>query len=166
MRLLIILLTLTAGTAAVFNTMETPFTVTSSAFEDSGYIPRKYTCSGEGASPALTLNDLPKGTKSIAIIMDDPDAPKGTFTHWLVWNLPAVESITENTSAGVRGRNGSGKNKYTAPCPQRGIHRYFFKVYALDGMLDLPEGSDRAALEKAIKPHTLAMAQLMGICRK
>jgi len=166
MRLLILLLTLTAGTAAIFNNMDKTFTVTSSAFTDSGYIPEKYTCKGESASPALTLNDLPEGTKSIAIIMDDPDAPKGTFTHWVVWNLPPVESITENSNAGVHGRNGKGENKYTGPCPPNGIHRYFFKVYALDAMLDLPEGSDHKALEKAMKSHTLATAQLMGLYRK
>lgn len=167
MRLLaIILLSLTAGTAAIFNNMDKTFTVTSSAFADGGTIPQKYTCMGESASPALTLNDLPEGTKSIAIIMDDPDAPKGTFTHWVLWNLPPVESITENTNAGTHGQNGKGENKYTGPCPPNGTHRYFFKVYALDVKLDLPEGSTRKELEKAMRMHTIATAQLMGTYKK
>ena len=167
MRLLgIILLALAAGTAAIWNNMEKPFTVSSSAFTEGGNIPQKYTCTGESASPALMLTNLPEGTVSLAIIMDDPDAPTGTFTHWVVWNLPPVESITENTNAGVHGQNGKGENKYTGPCPPNGTHRYFFKVYALDARLGLPEGSTRKALEKEMKFHTLAMAELMGVYKK
>jgi Raf kinase inhibitor-like YbhB/YbcL family protein len=166
MRLIILLvLTIAAGAAAFFN-KDKPFTVTSSAFVESAYIPVKYTCKGENASPGLLQNDLPENTKSVAIIMDDPDAKQGTFVHWVVWNLPAVESITENTASGVRGKNGKGEIKYTGPCPPDGMHRYFFKVYALDGMLTLPEGSDKKVLEKAMKTHIIAEAQLMGLYKK
>jgi len=162
MKTLVLLLAIAAGATAVLNP-DKSFTVTSSAFADGAYIPEKYTCKGESISPALLLNDLPKDTKSIAIIVDDPDTPKGTFTHWLVWNLPVVESITEGTRTGVQGKNGKGENKYTGPCPPDGVHHYFFKVYALDDVLTLPEGSDKKALEKAMQGHTIASAQLMDL---
>ena len=166
MKLLILFfLTITAGAVAFLN-KDKPFTVTSSAFVESAYIPEKYTCKGESASPALLLNNLPENTKSVAIIMDDPDTQKGIFVHWVVWNLPPVESITENTASGVHGKNGKGENKYIGPCPPDGVHRYFFKVYALDEMLTLPEGSDIKALEKAMKKHIIAQAQLMGLYKK
>ncbi len=166
MKLLILFfLTITAGAVAFLN-KDKPFTVTSSAFVESAYIPEKYTCKGESASPALLLNNLPENTKSVAIIMDDPDTQKGIFVHWVLWNLPAVGSITENTRSGVTGKNGKGENKYTGPCPPEGVHRYFFKVYALDEMLTLPEGSDKKALEKAMETHIIAQAQLMGLYKK
>src|ERR1044072_9586498 len=107
-------------------------TVTSNAFSQGGQIPKKYTCEGENVNPSLRIGDYPEETKSLVIIVEDPDAPSGLFTHWLVWNITPNEAIAENYIPGINGRNSFGKTGYGGPCPPSGSHRYYFKVYALD----------------------------------
>ncbi len=139
--------------------------ITSSAFENNGNIPSKYTCDGEGINPPLNFSDIPASTQSLALIVDDPDAPSGTFVHWTVWNIdPKSTGIEENSipSGAVQGMTSYGKEGYGVPCPPSGVHRYFFKLYALDAKLYLP--SVRAdSLEKAMIGHTLAQAEIIGL---
>ena len=135
--------------------------ITSPAFKHEENIPSEYTCDGKDAIPVLQISDAPSNTKSFALIVDDPDAPMGTWDHWILWNIPAnTKTITGPT--GVAGRNSWGRTNYGGPCPPSGVHRYFFKLYALDTMLELPQGSPKPALEKAMKGHVLAEAVLMG----
>lgn len=140
--------------------------ITSPAFEDGAYIPAKYTCDGENINPPLTIEQIPHSVQTLAIIMEDPDAPKGVFDHWLVWNIERTGMIGENTLPGVSGRNSSGKTGYLGPCPPSGSHRYFFQVYALDIVLTLEPGADKQELEKAIDGHSIATGSLMGYYRK
>ncbi|SDF36385.1 phospholipid-binding protein, PBP family [Methanolobus vulcani] len=137
-------------------------TVTSSAFEKSEAIPMKYTCDDKGISPDLEISDVPAEAASLLLIMDDPDAPMGTFTHWVVWNIPVDSRIDEDSIPGIEGKNSAGKTSYIGPCPPSGSHRYFFKVYALDTELDLQSGSDRGLVENAMSGHVLAYGELMG----
>jgi len=141
-------------------------TIGSPAFADKDFIPSKYTCEGENINPAISIGNLPDGTRSIALIMDDPDAPSGTFYHWIVWNIRPVEMIQENSLPGVHGKNSYGKEKYNGPCPPSGTHRYFFKVYALDKLLEIPKGADRKVLETAMEDHILAGGELVGLYQK
>lgn len=135
-------------------------------FSHNGHIPLQYTCEGENINPPLTITDLPEGTKSLAIIMEDPDAPKGTFYHWLVWNIVPGEAIAENSVPGTSGINSFGTIGYGGPCPPSGTHRYYFKVFALDTMIDLAQGSDRKALLDAMHDHILGTGELMGRYKK
>ena len=136
----------------------------SSAFENGGKIPSEFTCDGQDLSPPLSIIDVPKEAKTIAIIMDDPDAPMGTFTHWLVWNIPShkTQFAKGEKLDFVQGRTSFGTTEYGGPCPPSGTHRYFFKIYALDTKLDLKQGSSVKDLEKAIRVHVLAESVLMG----
>ena len=136
--------------------------IDSPAFKNEEFIPSRYTCEGENINPALTIGDIPAGTKSLALIMEDPDAPKGSFDHWLLWNIPVADKIEEKTNAGISGTNGFGKTGYGGPCPPSGTHRYFFRVYALDVELDLAAGSDKKLLLEAIDDHVLAMGEIMA----
>ena len=137
--------------------------ISSSAFDHEGVIPSKYTCEGEDVNPPLQIDQIPSGTRTLAIIMEDPDAPKGTFDHWLVWNIPPATNIIGGDSIpGICGKNGGGQNGYYGPCPPSGVHRYYFYVYALDKSLDLEGGADKAALKAAIEGHVLAEGVLMG----
>ncbi|HSB46943.1 MAG TPA: YbhB/YbcL family Raf kinase inhibitor-like protein [Candidatus Bilamarchaeum sp.] len=136
-----------------------------SAFENGREIPRQYTCDGDDRSPPLSISGVPPGAKSLAIIMDDPDAPAGTWVHWVVWNIdPKTSGIPEKAGPGVDGASSFGRPGYGGPCPPRGHgkHRYFFKAYALDCMLRLAPGSGKAELETAMKGHVLESAVLMG----
>lgn len=145
-------------------------TVTSTAFEDGGVIPVRYTADGQDISPPLAFAGIPDGAKSIALICDDPDAPMGTWTHWLIWNIPPqTASLAEDMApdaelpGGIRqGTSDFGRTGYGGPAPPSGVHRYFFKVYALDAMLDLPAGATKPQLEKAIEGHIVAQGRLMG----
>src|SRR5438874_1629007 len=130
-------------------------TIGSPAFGNKDFIYEKYTCEGENISPPITIENIPPGTKSLALIVDDPDAPGGTFDHWIVWNIRPMEIIIENTIPGVQGKNSFGKVKYMGPCPPSGTHRYFFRVFALDTLLDVKEGADKKTVEKAMKEHIL-----------
>jgi len=147
------------------------FTLTTSAFANGSTIPKQFTCSGADVSPALTWSGAPDGTQSFALIVDDPDAPVGTWTHWVAWNLPASEhSLPENVAKAeqlhdgtLQGRNDFRKIGYGGPCPPPGkAHRYFFKLYALDAKLALKAGATKVALEQAMNGHILAQAELMG----
>ena len=144
--------------------------ITSSAFEDGALIPAKYTCDGEDVSPPLQWEAVPEGTKSIALISDDPDAPVGTWIHWVLYNLPAeVKELAEAVPAdetlpgGARqGTTDFGRIGYGGPCPPSGTHRYFFKIYALDTDVDLPRGADKSELLEAMQGHILGEGRLMG----
>ena len=140
--------------------------ISSSAFKNEGVIPSKYTCDGEEINPPLNVENIPEGTQTLAIIVEDPDAPKGVFDHWLVWNIPPESIIEENRVPGISGKNGAGKTGYYGPCPPSGYHRYYFHVFALDNSLDLDGTSDKKALLAAMKPHVLAKGTLMGKYKK
>ena len=149
-------------------------TLTSSAFADDALIPRRHTCDGEDVSPPLALTGIPDGTQSVALICDDPDAPVGTWVHWVLFNLPAdlVELPAgipgdEILSNGAKhGKNDFGKLGYGGPCPPGGTHRYFFKVYALDTKVSLAGGASKDMLLKAMEGHILAEGRLMGKYRR
>lgn len=142
--------------------------IESPAFANNQKIPKKHTCEGEDVSPALNFSDIPEGTHSLAIIVDDPDAPSGTFDHWLAWNIPAAtKTLGEGANIPRQGTNGFGDTRYRGPCPPRGKpHRYFFKIFALDSLLFIPEGSNKEALEEAMEGHILGEAQLIGIYQR
>ena len=138
--------------------------MTCAAFENGKPIPSELTCDGPDLSPPLSFGDVPANAKSLALIMDDPDAPMGLWVHWLVWNIPPG---TASIAKGQRipwpqGTTSWGRPGYGGPCPPSGTHRYFFKLYALDTALDLKPSAKKADLERAMKGHTLAEAQLMG----
>jgi Raf kinase inhibitor-like YbhB/YbcL family protein len=138
--------------------------ISSSAFADGQSIPKKYTCDGNDTIPPLEFVGLPAGTKSLALVMDDPDAPGGTFDHWVVWNIPPeTTAIAEGRAPkGVAGRNSFRKNGYGGPCPPDREHRYFFKLYALNTTLNLPPSATKGDLEKAMTGHVAGEAQMMG----
>jgi len=148
--------------------------VSSSAFQEGGMIPMKYTCDGDDISPPLQWAEIPEGTKSIALICDDPDAPMGTWVHWVTWNIPSpVCDLAEGVSPRPELPDGSrqgisdfGRPGYGGPCPPSGTHRYYFTIYALDTMLNLPASTRKADLIKAVKGHILAQGQLMGRYRR
>lgn len=137
--------------------------VSSPMFDNEGEIPVRYTCDGDNINPPLVIDQIPKDTVSLAIIMEDPDAPNGTFDHWLVWNIPPRAGISENSNPGINGVNGKGKTGYHGPCPPSGTHRYFFNVYALDTALDLSPQTDKSILRELIEPHILAEGTLLGL---
>jgi hypothetical protein len=139
--------------------------ITSSAFRDGQAIPAKYTCDGQDTIPPLKFEAVPERAASLALIMDDPDAPKGTWDHWVVWNIPpkTTEVAEGKAPQGVVGKNSWGKTAWGGPCPPDRQHRYFFKLYALDTQLNLSGGAGKADVEKAMKGHVLADAQLMGV---
>jgi Raf kinase inhibitor-like YbhB/YbcL family protein len=136
--------------------------IKSSAFEHNGLIPRKYTCDGEDVNPPLTIEGIPEGTQSLVLIIDDPDAPMGTWDHWVVWNIPPMKEIKENTVPGVEGMNDFRRHSYGGPCPPGGTHRYVFKIYALDAKFNLNANSRKKDLEKAMQGHVLAKGELVG----
>ena len=138
--------------------------LTSPAFKEGASVPSKFTCDGEDKSPQLDISDIPSNTKSLTLVMDDPDAPVGTWDHWIVWNIdPTTNKILEEIEPiGIKGKNSWGRTGYGGPCPNSGEHRYFFRVYALDTKLILLEGSTKKDLEKAMKGHIITEAQLIG----
>lgn len=131
-------------------------------FEAGENIPVQYTCDGENINPALELHNIPPETVSLAILMEDPDAPTGTWTHWLAWDIPNTTKIEENAVVGTQGINDFGTTTYQGPCPPIGTHRYFFRVYALDIKLELPIGSSREEMQKALEYHVIGSGELMG----
>ena len=138
--------------------------ITSSAFQEGGNIPSKFTCDGSDTSPPLQITGVPSEAKSLVLIADDPDAPSGLFTHWLVWNIPPqTNSIAEGSAPkGVHGTNDFGKSGYKGPCPPPGTHRYSFKIFALDRELDLRAGAKRSQVDAAMKGHVIAQGELVG----
>jgi len=138
--------------------------ISSTAFGHNEKIPSKYTCDGKNINPPLTIANVPKNTKSLALIMDDPDALSGTWVHWISWNIdPETTAIYEKSILGVEGITSFGKAGYGGPCPPAGTHHYSFRLYALDTMLDLTEGSTIADLIKAMQGHILDQSELVGL---
>ncbi|MGC9398942.1 MAG: YbhB/YbcL family Raf kinase inhibitor-like protein [Anaerolineae bacterium] len=150
------------------------FELTSTAFEHEDAIPTKYTCDGEDISPPLAWTEPPEDTESFALICDDPDAPMGTWVHWVLYNIPAdARGLPEGVPArenlddgSLHGKNSWGRRDYGGPCPPGGTHRYFFKLYALDTTLDLGSGASKKQLLNAMEGHVLAQAELMGTYRR
>jgi Raf kinase inhibitor-like YbhB/YbcL family protein len=138
--------------------------ITSAAFQEGGNIPSRFTCDGSDTSPPLQIAGVPSEAKSLVLIADDPDAPSGLFTHWLVWNIPPrTNSIAEGgATKGVHGTNDFGKSGYRGPCPPPGTHRYSFKIFALDRELDLPSGAKRSQVDAAMNGHVIAQGELVG----
>lgn len=136
-----------------------------SAFSENERIPEKFTCDGNNINPEIQISDVPSGTKSLALIVDDPDSPSGVFAHWIVFNMPSnvnkipQDSIPQNS---LQGKNDFGENRYGGPCPHKGEHRYRFKVFALDNVLNLKEGCSVEDIEEGIKGHILDHAILTG----
>ena len=158
--LVVILLAVIASFAAEGAKMK----ITSSAFQEGGNIPSKFTCDGSDTSPPLQITGVPSEAKSLVLITDDPDAPSGLFTHCLIWNIaPQTNSISEGSAPkGVQGANDFGKSGYKGPCPPPGTHRYSFKIYALDREVDLRGGAKRSQLDAAMKGHVVAQGVLVG----
>lgn len=144
--------------------------ITSPAFEANTNIPSKYTCDGDNINPPLKFDGVPAEAKSLALIVDDPDAPvPGGFVHWVIFNIdPATNKIAENSAPenAVQGQGSSGESKYVAPCPPSGTHRYFFKLFALDANLDLDSSATREDVELAMKGHILDQAELIGLYQR
>ena len=138
--------------------------IISPAFQEGGNIPSKFTCDGANVNPPLHIDQIPAGAKSLALIVDDPDAPGGIFVHWLVWNIdPKTSDIAENSVPpnAAQGKSGFGKTGYGGPCPPSGTHRYYFRVYALDAA-QVQGGSTRADLDRAMRGHIIGQGELMG----
>ncbi|MBM4278439.1 MAG: YbhB/YbcL family Raf kinase inhibitor-like protein [Deltaproteobacteria bacterium] len=148
---------------------KTGFKISSPAFENNGKIPSAYTCDGVNTNPPLKVENVPREAKSLALVFDDTDAPRGSYVHWILWNIdPGVKEIKENSvpEGAIQGMNDFKKQNYGGPCPPRRAHNYVFKIYALDIRLNLDSNSTKADLEKAIKGHILAQAQWMGTYKK
>jgi Raf kinase inhibitor-like YbhB/YbcL family protein len=170
-----LLLTLITGCQPTNNidldlsTIPSTMQITSPAFTHQASIPEKYTCQGDNINPPLNFTDVPTKTKSLVLILDDPDAPGGDFVHWLLWNIdPTTPGIDEKSSpqSAVSGTTGFGSNLYGGPCPPSGNHRYFFKLYALDITLDLPASTDKSGLLAAMNGHIIDQAELIGTYEK
>lgn len=141
-------------------------TLSSSAFKENQPIPASYTCKGDNTSPPLTITGVPENTKSLALVLNDPDAPSGNFIHWLVWDMPSDTSTINTHSVpvgAIQGKNDAGTNQYFGPCPPSGTHHYIFSVYALDKSLGLPTGSNFGQLQQAMDGHILGQAKLTGL---
>lgn len=152
--------------------IKTNMQITSSAFQNNERIPAKFTCDGVDTSPQLSISDVPENAKSLAIVMDDPDAPGGIWVHWMIWNInSATKEIPEGGKIGMEGITSFGRVGYGGPCPPfnpdrsvgAGTHRYFFKLYALDTMLDLPTSAKAEDLDRAMVGHILDNAQIIGL---
>ncbi len=144
-------------------------TISSPAFGHEGNIPAKYTCDGMDVNPALTIFNVPGGAKSLALIVDDPDAPAGTWVHWVVWNItPNTTEIREDSvpKGAIQGINDFRKHSYGGPCPPSGTHRYFFKLFALDALLNIRPDSRKHELEEAMKGHILSQAEIIGLYKR
>jgi Raf kinase inhibitor-like YbhB/YbcL family protein len=143
---------------------KTMLAISSPTFKHNESIPKKYTCDGENISPPLKIKNIPMNAKSLALILDDPDAPGGTFTHWIAWHIsPKKTQISEGEKGKIsEGLNGLGQKGYFGPCPPSGTHHYHFKLYALDSDVDISEKSKKKDLLIAMKSHTIQSATLIG----
>lgn len=148
--------------------------ISSSVFEDGEKIPVRHTCDGEDVSPPLSIGDVPSGAESLAVVVDDPDAPGGVFDHWIIWNIPPgtesipegvpAENVVETLEGARQGQNGFGEIGYRGPCPPSGPpHNYRFKIYALDAEIDLESGMMKEDLDREIQGHVLAEDQIIGV---
>jgi len=175
-KLTLFLLTLILSACASTKTQEVSMTLTlsSTAFASGQNIPSKYSCLGREISPDLSWTGAPAATKSFALILDDPDASMGTWVHWMIYNIPvttnglpeAIPVGDQLSNGSLQGKNSSGKLGYNGPCPPSGTHHYFFKLYALDTILNLSSGADKDQLLKAMDGHILAQGELMGTFSK
>lgn len=138
-------------------------------FADGEKIPSEYTCDGEDLAPKLTISEVPESAKSLVLIVDDPDAPMGTWVHWLLYNIPADTKEIDANNLPIETKSGKtdfGRTGWGGPCPPSGTHRYFFKLYAVDKTLDLPQGAKKAQLESAIKNHVIEKSELIGLYKR
>lgn len=140
--------------------------VSSPAFGANQAIPSKYTCEGKDINPPLEIANIPEKAHSLVLIVDDPDAPGKNWVHWLVWNIPITHYIKENSVPGEQGMNDFKRVAWGGPCPPSGLHRYFFKVYALDTLLQLPAKTTKKELEQAMGEHILAFGELVGLYKR
>ncbi len=144
--------------------------IKSPAFENNGMIPRKYTCDGHDVNPPLVIEDIPDNAKSLVLIVDDPDAPRRVWDHWVVWNIKSnIRFIPENSVpvGAVQGRNSFGNIEYNGPCPPyRSLHRYRFKLYAINTMLNVPRGSSKMLIEKVISRYIIDKTLLIGLYKR
>ena len=140
--------------------------ITSNAFKSGEMIPAKYTCDGENVNPPFDIEHIPEEVKCLALIVDDPDAPIGTWVHWIVWNIPVTHQIKENKIHGIEGINDFQQHNYGGPCPPSGTHRYYFKVYALDDLLTLPANTKKIQLEKTMSEHIIAFGEIIGLYKR
>jgi Raf kinase inhibitor-like YbhB/YbcL family protein len=169
MRRVIFLLFLSLFYSACLNAeshKEADMKITSPSFENNSNIPSEFTCEGNDTSPELVIENIPAGAKSLALIVDDPDAPGKTWVHWVVYDIPITNRIDKGSIPGKQGINDFDRKDWGGPCPPSGTHRYYFKIYALDKMLGLDEGIDKRTLEEAMAGHILAKADLMGLYKK
>lgn len=143
-----------------------PLLITSAAFTSMKPIPSRYTCEGADINPPIDIEGIPDKAHSLVLIVDDPDAPGKIWVHWLVWNIPITHHIKENTVPGEQGWNDFKRITWGGPCPPSGTHRYFFKVYALDSLLELPSTTTKKQLEQAMGDHILAYGELVGLYQK
>jgi len=164
MKLIPIWLATAAMASAVCGAGQSQMKISSSAFSEGAAIPPKFTCDGEDTSPPLKIEGVPQAAKSLVLVVDDPDAPTGLFTHWMVWNIdPKTSSVAAGSApGGTQGKNDFGKTGYGGPCPPSGTHRYNFKIFALDQQLSLSAGAGRKQLDAAMKGHVIGQAQLTG----
>ncbi len=153
-----------AKDSAAKSNAKTVMKISSAAFANNGKIPKKYTCYGDSVSPPLKISGVPKNTKSLALILDDPDAPKGTFTHWIIWGIsPKKTQFAEGEKKGfVEGTTGLGKPGYVGLCPPSGVHRYIFKLFALDSQVDISTKSKKQELVSTMQNHIIQTATLLG----
>ena len=135
-------------------------------FDNNRVIPSKFTCQGEDINPELIIENIPDGTKSLVLIVDDPDAPNRTWDHWVMWNIPLISKIEENSAPGIQGLNDFGQHNYGGPCPPSGKHRYMFKLFALDVELSIDGNSKKNDVEKAMESHILDQSLLVGLYEK
>ena len=140
--------------------------LTSPEFENNGLMPSRLTCDAENINPSLLVRDIPSSVRTLALIVDDPDASMGTWVHWVVFNIPVTSQIEENSLPGTQGINSFGGYDYGGPCPPSGTHRYFFKLYALDTELSLSGKVSKKDLEKAMQGHILDKAELVGLYKR
>ncbi|MGE5464333.1 MAG: YbhB/YbcL family Raf kinase inhibitor-like protein [Syntrophothermus sp.] len=174
--LLVILLSSCSATSTATPEANMSLDLKSDAFVNGQSIPAKYSCIGKNISPDLTWSDPPAGTRSFALLVDDPDAPMGTWVHWVLFNIPSdrrslpedlpVTGKNVDPNAIYFGKNSSGNTRYDGPCPPSGTHRYYFRLYALDTILDLLPGATKEEVLKAMKGHILAQGELMGTFSK
>lgn len=148
------------------NMLDHGMKITSPAFPDGGMIPRQFALKNRNINPPLFIEGSPPGTQSLALILEDPDAPRGNWVHWIVYDIPVTDRIPADSAPGREGINDFGRMRYDGPSPPSGIHRYIFKLYALDRMLNLPEGASKQQLENAMRGHILEQAQLTGLYRR
>jgi Raf kinase inhibitor-like YbhB/YbcL family protein len=149
----------------IFFSRHEPFSI-SAIFANNNFIPVNYSCSGANVNPELRIKGIPQNTKTLALVMEDPDPAFGTFDHWVMWNIPPQNIIAEDSTPGIVGTNSRKQNKYTGPCPPSGVHRYNFKIYALNTSLNLSDTSGKRTLMAAMKGHILAEAELVGLFNK